>query len=150
MLGVEAPTIPSTYSWQGGAKKGCHYACSFLLPWWSTPYLYWEQWWVFRVAMHTRLFSFSLVLIYELCLRVHPMVDAAYMWWTGMDVLLEMLNGFATPKLQRDGALALCTLARKANALAPIDAAPLPPTPQVFSYILLFILDVACFKALGF
>ncbi|XP_024388979.1 ARM REPEAT PROTEIN INTERACTING WITH ABF2 isoform X3 [Physcomitrium patens] len=50
----------------------------------------------------------------------------------GMDVLLEMLNGFATPKLQRDGALALCTLARKANALAPIDAAPLPPTPQVY------------------
>lgn len=50
----------------------------------------------------------------------------------GMDVLLEMLNGFASPKHQRDGALALCTLARKANALSPIDAAPLPPTPQVY------------------
>lgn len=51
--------------------------------------------------------------------------------WAGMDVLLEMLNGFANPKHQRDGALALCTLARKANSLSPIDAAPLPPTPQV-------------------
>lgn len=53
-------------------------------------------------------------------------------WWlAGMDVLLDMLNGFASPKNQQDGALALCTLARKANALSPIDAAPLPPTPQV-------------------
>jgi hypothetical protein len=50
----------------------------------------------------------------------------------GMDVLLDMLNGFASPKNQQDGALALCTLARKANALSPIDAAPLPPTPQVY------------------
>lgn len=50
-----------------------------------------------------------------------------------MDVLLDMLNGFASPKNQQDGALALCTLARKANALSPIDAAPLPPTPQVCS-----------------
>ncbi|XP_024380981.1 ARM REPEAT PROTEIN INTERACTING WITH ABF2 isoform X2 [Physcomitrium patens] len=50
----------------------------------------------------------------------------------GMDVLLEMLNVFSNPKLQRDGALALCILARKANALSPIDAAPLPPTPQVY------------------
>ena len=53
------------------------------------------------------------------------------MLWTGMEVLLEMLGTFVSPKYQRDGALALCTLAKKANALSPIDAAPLPPTPQV-------------------
>lgn len=53
------------------------------------------------------------------------------MLWTGMEVLLEMLSTFVSPKYQRDGALALCTLAKKANALSPIDAAPLPPTPQV-------------------
>jgi hypothetical protein len=49
----------------------------------------------------------------------------------GMEVLLEMLTSFTNPKQQRDGALALCTLAKKATALSPIDAAPLPPTPQV-------------------
>ena len=53
------------------------------------------------------------------------------MSWTGMEVLLEMLSAFVIPKHQRDGSLALCTLAKKANALSPIDAAPLPPTPQV-------------------
>ena len=53
------------------------------------------------------------------------------MLWTGMEVLLEMLSAFVIPKHQRDGSLALCTLAKKANALSPIDAAPLPPTPQV-------------------
>ncbi|KAH9573279.1 hypothetical protein CY35_02G198100 [Sphagnum magellanicum] len=50
----------------------------------------------------------------------------------GMEVLLEMLTSFTNPKQQRDGALALCTLAKKATALSPIDAAPLPPTPQVY------------------
>ncbi len=49
----------------------------------------------------------------------------------GMEVLLEMLTSFTNPKQQRDGALALCTLAKKATALSPIDAAPLSPTPQV-------------------
>ena len=48
-----------------------------------------------------------------------------------MEILLEMLSTFVSPKYQRDGALALCTLAKKANALSPIDVAPLPPTPQV-------------------
>ncbi|CAM6008724.1 unnamed protein product [Sphagnum balticum] len=50
----------------------------------------------------------------------------------GMEVLLEMLTSFTNPKQQRDGALSLCTLAKKATALSPIDAAPLPPTPQVY------------------
>lgn len=66
-------------------------------------------------------------------------------WWAGMDVLLDMLNGFASPKNQQDGALALCTLARKANALSPIDAAPLPPTPQVCPSNLLGIHREQCF-----
>jgi hypothetical protein len=51
---------------------------------------------------------------------------------TGMEVLLEMLTSFTNPKQQCDGALALCTLAKKATALSPIDVAPLPPTPQVY------------------
>jgi hypothetical protein len=50
---------------------------------------------------------------------------------TGMEVLLEMLTSFTNAKQQCDGALALCTLAKKATALSPIDVAPLPPTPQV-------------------
>jgi hypothetical protein len=51
---------------------------------------------------------------------------------SGMEVLLEMLTLFTNPKQQRDGALAFCTLAKKAMALSPIDAAPLPPTPQAY------------------
>ena len=58
-------------------------------------------------------------------------IESFWMLWTGMEVLLEMLSAFVIPKHQRDGSLALCTLAKKANALSPIDAAPLPPTPQV-------------------
>eukprot|EP00249_Psilotum_nudum_P023477 c28889_g1_i2 orf=1071-3155(-) len=50
----------------------------------------------------------------------------------GMDILLGLLGSFSNPKHQRDGALALYTLAKKATALSPIDAAPPPPTPQVY------------------
>lgn len=50
----------------------------------------------------------------------------------GMEVLLGLLAAFSSPKQQRDGALALHTLAKKATALSPIDAAPPPPTPQVY------------------
>lgn len=50
---------------------------------------------------------------------------------TGMDVLLEMLSSFQSPKQQHDGALAVFRLATKAAAVSPIDKLPLPPTPQV-------------------
>ncbi len=42
-----------------------------------------------------------------------------------------MLISFTNHKQQCDGALALCTLAKKATTLSPIDVAPLPPTPLV-------------------
>lgn len=51
---------------------------------------------------------------------------------SGMEVLLGLLGTFSSPKQQRDGALALYTLAKKATALSPIDTAPPPPTPQVY------------------
>ncbi|KAH9573657.1 hypothetical protein CY35_01G012100 [Sphagnum magellanicum] len=47
-------------------------------------------------------------------------------------VLLEMLTSFINLKLQHDGAHALCTLAKKATAVSPIEVVPLPPTPQVY------------------
>eukprot|EP00850_Spirogloea_muscicola_P018463 SM000169S02718 [mRNA] locus=s169:87724:93877:- [translate_table: standard] len=50
----------------------------------------------------------------------------------GLLVLLEMLGPHESQKQQQDGALALYTLAKKASALSPIDAAPPPPTPQVY------------------
>jgi hypothetical protein len=52
-----------------------------------------------------------------------------------MKVLLEMLTSFTNPKQQCDGALALCTLAKKATTLSPIDVALLPPTPQVYDLV---------------
>ncbi|EFJ27678.1 hypothetical protein SELMODRAFT_441407 [Selaginella moellendorffii] len=50
----------------------------------------------------------------------------------GMNILLEMLGSFSSPKQQRDGALALTTLAKKATGLSPVDSAPAPETPQVY------------------
>ncbi|CAM6085940.1 unnamed protein product [Calypogeia fissa] len=50
----------------------------------------------------------------------------------GMDILLEMLNSFQSPKQQHDGAQAVHRLANKANSQSPIDTAPPPPTPQVY------------------
>lgn len=50
----------------------------------------------------------------------------------GLDVLLEMLSGPNSVKTKQDGARALYTLAKRAAALSPIDAAPPPPTPQVY------------------
>eukprot|EP00246_Nothoceros_aenigmaticus_P007674 TRINITY_DN2164_c0_g1_i2.p1 TRINITY_DN2164_c0_g1~~TRINITY_DN2164_c0_g1_i2.p1 ORF type:complete len:374 (-),score=85.00 TRINITY_DN2164_c0_g1_i2:708-1829(-) len=50
----------------------------------------------------------------------------------GIEVLLEMLHACGSSKQQHDGALSLHTLATKAAALSPIDAAPPPPTPQVY------------------
>ncbi|KAH8972957.1 hypothetical protein BDL97_01G019200 [Sphagnum fallax] len=51
---------------------------------------------------------------------------------TWMEVLLEMLTSFTNLKQQHDGTHALCTLAKKATAVSPIDVVPLPPTPQVY------------------
>jgi hypothetical protein len=48
-----------------------------------------------------------------------------------MEILLGLLSSFSNPKQQRDGALALYTLVKRATALSPIDAAPPPPPPQV-------------------
>ncbi|KAF3791662.1 ARM REPEAT PROTEIN INTERACTING WITH ABF2 [Nymphaea thermarum] len=49
----------------------------------------------------------------------------------GLDILLGLL-GSANQKQQLDGAVALCTLAKKATTLSPMDAAPPSPTPQVY------------------
>jgi hypothetical protein len=49
-----------------------------------------------------------------------------------MEVLLEMLTSFTNLKQQHDGAHTLCTLAKKATAVSPIEVVPLPPTPQVY------------------
>ena len=50
----------------------------------------------------------------------------------GVDVLLGVVTDPARdPRAQREAAGALFELARKANATAPIDCAPAPPTPQV-------------------
>lgn len=51
----------------------------------------------------------------------------------GLDVLLGLLTDPSRdPKAQREAAGALFELAKKANATAPIDCAPAPPTPQVY------------------
>ncbi|KAH7280833.1 hypothetical protein KP509_36G016000 [Ceratopteris richardii] len=52
--------------------------------------------------------------------------------YNGLEVLLNLLSTFSSSKHQRDGALALYTLAKKATALSPIDTALPPPTPQVY------------------
>ncbi|CAN6482032.1 unnamed protein product [Victoria cruziana] len=49
----------------------------------------------------------------------------------GLDILLGLL-GSTNQKQQQDAAFALCTLAKKAMTLSPIDAAPPSPTPQVY------------------
>ncbi|KAF8394421.1 hypothetical protein HHK36_020629 [Tetracentron sinense] len=49
----------------------------------------------------------------------------------GMELLLGLL-GSTTPKQQQDGSAALYKLANKATSLAPVDAAPPSPTPQVY------------------
>jgi hypothetical protein len=49
----------------------------------------------------------------------------------GLEVLLDMMGSTMTPKLQKEGALAVYTLAKKAAALSPVENAPPPPTPQV-------------------
>lgn len=51
----------------------------------------------------------------------------------GLDVLLGLLTDPSRdPGAQREAAGALFELAKKANATAPIDCAPAPPTPQVY------------------
>eukprot|EP01018_Ginkgo_biloba_P034226 Gb_07904 [translate_table: standard] len=50
----------------------------------------------------------------------------------GLDVLLGLVGPSANLKQQRNAALALYSLAKKATALSPIDTAPPPPTPQVY------------------
>lgn len=51
----------------------------------------------------------------------------------GLDVLLGLLTDPSRdPRHQREAAGALFELAKKANATAPIDCAPAPPTPQVY------------------
>jgi len=51
----------------------------------------------------------------------------------GLDVLLGLLTDPSRcPRAQREASGALFELARKANATAPIDCAPAPPTPQVY------------------
>ena len=51
----------------------------------------------------------------------------------GLDVLLGLLTDPSRdPRAQREAAGALFELAKKANATAPIDCAPAPPTPQVY------------------
>lgn len=49
----------------------------------------------------------------------------------GLEVLLEMLTS-RVAGAQKDAAHALFTLAKKAQALTPLDVAPPPPTPQVY------------------
>ncbi|ERN12670.1 ARM REPEAT PROTEIN INTERACTING WITH ABF2 [Amborella trichopoda] len=49
----------------------------------------------------------------------------------GLEVLLNMLDS-TDSKMQQDSAVALYTLANKAMALFPMDAAPPSPTPQVY------------------
>ncbi|CAI6000458.1 unnamed protein product [Closterium sp. NIES-64] len=49
----------------------------------------------------------------------------------GLDILLAMLASPPSPRLQRDAAVALRTLSKRATTLNPIDTAPPPPTPQV-------------------
>ncbi|CAI5491821.1 unnamed protein product [Closterium sp. Naga37s-1] len=50
----------------------------------------------------------------------------------GLDILLGMLASPPSPRLQRDAAVALRTLSKRATTLNPIDTAPPPPTPQVY------------------
>ncbi|CAI5516881.1 unnamed protein product [Closterium sp. Naga37s-1] len=50
----------------------------------------------------------------------------------GLDILLAMLASPPSPRLQRDAAVALRTLSKRATTLNPIDTAPPPPTPQVY------------------
>ncbi|GJP44343.1 hypothetical protein CLOM_g3723 [Closterium sp. NIES-68] len=50
----------------------------------------------------------------------------------GLDILLHMLANPPSPRLQRDAAVALRTLSKRATTLNPIDTAPPPPTPQVY------------------
>ena len=51
----------------------------------------------------------------------------------GLDLLLGLLTDPSRcPRAQREASGALFELARKANATAPIDCAPAPPTPQVY------------------
>ncbi|CAI5474547.1 unnamed protein product [Closterium sp. Yama58-4] len=50
----------------------------------------------------------------------------------GLDILLSMLASPPSPRLQRDAAVALRTLSKRATTLNPIDTAPPPPTPQVY------------------
>ncbi|KAF8401677.1 hypothetical protein HHK36_012623 [Tetracentron sinense] len=49
----------------------------------------------------------------------------------GIELLLGIL-GSTSLKQQQDGSVALCKLANKAMSLAPVDAAPPSPTPQVY------------------
>ena len=59
----------------------------------------------------------------------------------GLDVLLGLLTDPSRdPKAQREAAGALFELAKKANATAPIDCAPAPPTPQVYLGVSFFFL----------
>uniref|UniRef100_A0A0D6QYQ3 BTB domain-containing protein n=1 Tax=Araucaria cunninghamii TaxID=56994 RepID=A0A0D6QYQ3_ARACU len=51
---------------------------------------------------------------------------------SGLEVLLGLLGPTANSKQQHDGAVALHTLAKRAAAQSPIDAALPPPTPQVY------------------
>lgn len=51
---------------------------------------------------------------------------------SGLEILLEMVAAPSNSKTQREGANALYSLAKRAAALSPIDAAPPPPTPQVY------------------
>jgi hypothetical protein len=60
-----------------------------------------------------------------------------------MEVLLEMLTSFTNLKQQHDGTHALCTLAKKATAISPIDVVPLPPTPQVCDLSFFVYLNVS-------
>ena len=55
---------------------------------------------------------------------------------TGLDVLLDMLANPPTPRAQREAAVALCTLHKRASALKPVDTAPPPPTPQVIHVLM--------------
>lgn len=50
----------------------------------------------------------------------------------GLEVLLGLLSPSVISKQQHDGAVALHTLAKRAAAQSPIDAALPPPTPQVY------------------
>ncbi|XP_057549477.1 ARM REPEAT PROTEIN INTERACTING WITH ABF2-like [Amaranthus tricolor] len=49
----------------------------------------------------------------------------------GLELLLELLESTVI-KQQRDGSMALYTMASKATIVSPVDAAPPSPTPQVY------------------